>query len=366
MSIWTAIVYPDISPNNQTILQNNIPQIVKGWWVSFLLVGLSSFLVYLYIKSKIKSIILIVVLCVLATIDLWRIDSKFIKNFDYYAYFRKDQTIDYLQKQAKPFRVMPLPGVYTQSNILGSYDIEEVFGQHGNQLRTYDEFTERKYYESARSWQEYSIWLSQFLLGPKIDLLNTEYVLSKQSFSHPKFEQAYQADGIFVMKNLNCLPRARIVFKYEKTENRERILERIVQQNFDYRNSVILEEEIPAFAQSNNDSLTYKEAKIYDDNLNSFKLKINLDKPGILVLSENYYPAWKAYVNGKETKIYKADYLFRAIYLEKGENKVEFKFDSLPYNIGKYSTILSSIFFCLVLAVFFGKNMLKSKEKSEN
>ena len=366
MSVWTAITYPDISPNSQMILQNNIPHIIRGWWISFLFVGMSSFLVYSYMKGKIKSVVLIVSLCTLATVDLWRIDSRFIQNIDSRSLFARDGVIDYLEKQEKPFRVMSLPGVYSQVNLLAMYDIEELFGQHGNQLRTYDEFTERKYYESPRNWQEYSIWLSQFLLGPKIDLLNTKYVLSKQSFSHPKFEQVYQSNGIFVMRNSNCLPRARVVFKYEKAENREGILKRIAQPDFDYRNSVILEEEMPGLIQADKDSLAYKEARIYDDDLSSFKLKIDLDKSAILVLSENYYPAWKAYVNGKNAKIYTANYLFRAIYLKKGKNEVELKFDSLPYKIGKYSTILSSIFFCLVLAVFFGKNMLKSKEKSEN
>jgi hypothetical protein len=355
LSIWTEVIYTDISPDKTLVLENNIPQIIKGFWLSFLLVGAVSFLTYFLIKGKIKSFVFILLICLLGIIDLWRVDSKFIRNFDSQRFFAKDDVIDYLQKQEKPFRVMPLPGAYPQSNLLAMYDIEELFGQHGNQLRTYDEFTERRYYESARNWQEYSMWLSQFLLGPKVDLLNTKYILSKQSFSHPKFEQVYQSNGLFVMKNLGCLPRARVVFKYEIIKDDNKILERIMQPDFDYRNSVILQEEIPNFKEATQGDLAYREIKILDNRINSFQLEANPDKPGILVLSENYYPAWKVYVDGKQAKIYRADYLFRAIYLNRGKHKVKFVFDSALYKIGRSSTLST----CLVLLVIFNIYLIK-------
>jgi len=42
--------------------------------------------------------------------------------------------------------------------------------------------------------------------------------------------------------------------------------------------------------------------------------------PRILVITNNYHPNWKAIVNGKEQKIYRANHTFQAVFLEKAGN----------------------------------------------
>ena len=76
---------------------------------------------------------------------------------------------------------------------------------------------------------------------------------------------------------------------------------------------------------------------------NKIELQTNLQTPGNLILSENWYPGWKAYDNNKEIKISKTNYIFRSIYLEKGQHNVKFIYDPFPYKFGKAITILSLI-----------------------
>ncbi|MBI2420761.1 MAG: YfhO family protein [Candidatus Levybacteria bacterium] len=45
---------------------------------------------------------------------------------------------------------------------------------------------------------------------------------------------------------------------------------------------------------------------------------------GFLVLTDSYYPAWHATVDGDEAKIYRTDYNFRGIVVSAGEHKIEF------------------------------------------
>jgi hypothetical protein len=57
-------------------------------------------------------------------------------------------------------------------------------------------------------------------------------------------------------------------------------------------------------------------------------LDLLADAPGggFLVLTDPYHPGWRAFVDGEETPILRADYLFRAIALPPGSHEVRFAF----------------------------------------
>ncbi len=71
----------------------------------------------------------------------------------------------------------------------------------------------------------------------------------------------------------------------------------------------------------------------------------------MLFLSDNYYPGWKAYVDNKETKIYRANYTFRSIYLPSGNHSVAFKYNPLSFKIGSVVSLLSFIAILSILVL---------------
>jgi hypothetical protein len=56
------------------------------------------------------------------------------------------------------------------------------------------------------------------------------------------------------------------------------------------------------------------------------EIDVELTAPGYLVLTDAHYPGWRAWVDGKEVPIATADWLFRAVCLEAGRHRVEFRF----------------------------------------
>ena len=56
--------------------------------------------------------------------------------------------------------------------------------------------------------------------------------------------------------------------------------------------------------------------------------RVTLDRPGILVVSEVYYPDWKATVNGQPAKLLRANHVLRAVALPAGTHEVVFRYDA--------------------------------------
>ena len=81
------------------------------------------------------------------------------------------------------------------------------------------------------------------------------------------------------------------------------------------------------------------------------RLKTATSASGLLMLSEVYYPAWKAYVDGERVPLYRADHLLRAIPVPAGEHTVELRYESWTLRLGTVLSILTSLMLAaLILA----------------
>lgn len=59
----------------------------------------------------------------------------------------------------------------------------------------------------------------------------------------------------------------------------------------------------------------------------------------MLFLSDSYYPGWKAYIDSKETPIYRANYAFRAVAIPAGKHRVEFHYAPTSWLLGVIGSI---------------------------
>lgn len=67
---------------------------------------------------------------------------------------------------------------------------------------------------------------------------------------------------------------------------------------------------------------------------NRIVLDVDAAGGGWLILADTYYPGWHAFANGKESIIYPADGVFRAVYLEPGQVQLEFVYQPLSFYCG--------------------------------
>jgi len=73
---------------------------------------------------------------------------------------------------------------------------------------------------------------------------------------------------------------------------------------------------------------------------NKMSIKVASNTGGMLVLSEVYYPAWKAKLDGAPITIHRANYNFRAVYVPAGEHVVSMEYASEAYASGKLVTLV--------------------------
>ena len=75
-------------------------------------------------------------------------------------------------------------------------------------------------------------------------------------------------------------------------------------------------------------------------------MEVTTNGRAILVYSGNWYPYWKAYVDGEEARVYRVDYILRGIEIPEGIHYVEFHYS------GKYITILAIVLLVALGIVF--------------
>ena len=220
-------------------------------------------------------------------------------------------------------------------------------------------------------------------------LLNVKYVLSTPKIESKEFrlvkiirpvpgktkKKLEEENFLKIYQNLNYLPRAFLVEGYrilKEQQDFSRVVQDIRDKTFHPAKEVLLYEE-PWGGDSSElrvrsselvKTKTIKEQKKREDEVsivdyrnNSVRLSVNTDRPKILVLSETYYPGWKAYVDGQEKKILKANFAFRAVPLSAGQHEVEFIYDPWTFKIGLYitlATIISLMSFG-IFALFYKK-----------
>ena len=133
-------------------------------------------------------------------------------------------------------------------------------------------------------------------------------------------------DGeVRIYQNLAYLPRAFVVHQTKVITDGSAILKELTSDAFDPTRYVILEENVPNEMPRDQAQLRENsQTEVTSYSPSRIVINTNASTSGFLVLSDAYDSNWEAYVDGQIGKIYVADYILRAVYLDKGAHTVEF------------------------------------------
>lgn len=136
------------------------------------------------------------------------------------------------------------------------------------------------------------------------------------------FSWLYRVEG--------TVPRAYIVDRVFVEKQPLKALEKLSQLQFDPLREVVLDNNVAIQASESFEA----RANIEQYENNSVTVQATTNRDSVLVLADSFYTGWKAFVDGNETKILRANHFFRAVVLPKGAHRVEFRYEPWSFKLG--------------------------------
>jgi len=275
-----------------------------------------------------------VFLLIVFLVDAGRINGAILITIELPQLNRRDYrspVIEYLSSQSKKLRTLPLA---SGAESYALHKIPVLFTSMPVQ---------------KRRWQEYLDVLS--LQSALPDIMNVRWLVAEEKLyeqNREKFGDRYpvvfRGGGEVVLENRNVLPKGWLVTNVEVVTDPAERLKRMLDPGFEPARTALVESQpqqilVPSEKPGNVKVVHYEGERI----------SLSADTPTscLLVLGEKYHQGWKATVDGKSASVVPVDHVLRGVYLTPGKHAVEFRFDPLPFKVGKWLTLGSFALFGL-------------------
>jgi hypothetical protein len=232
-------------------------------------------------------------------------------------------------------------GVNNRALLTGVDDIQ---GYNPIHLARYDVFM-RALNGETQNYHQTDVFEAG-LSSPLLDLLGVRYIVMPAVPAADQVEPrltrelpTVYADGdVKVLENEQALPRAWIVHAATQM-NAEAAVAQLAAGVIDPWRTAVLEQPPPALDDS--PSEPDDQTTITEYAADTVRLEVATAAPGLMVLSDAYYPAWQARIDGSPTPVYAVDGALRGVAVPAGRHTVEFQYASAALPLGAAITGLT-------------------------
>jgi hypothetical protein len=264
--------------------------------------------IFLYYKKFISKTIFIVALGFVALFDLFKVDlqyfdaSNFSDAIEAEANFNPTPTDATILKDTSYYRVLDLRGGIQgafNSGALNSYFHHSVGGYHPAKLSIYQDLIENQWYNFPNCM-------------PTANMLNTKYFI-QGDINRDTVPNPDALGNAWFVQSVSVQPDAAAVMK--------------AITSFDPKTQAVVEKQDWKLDTAyTKDSLA--SIKLVRKQNDQMEYTSTSSSKQLAVFSEIYYTyGWKAFIDDKETPIYKCNYVLRSIEVPAGSHKITFKFE---------------------------------------
>ncbi len=225
------------------------------------------------------------------------------------------------------------------------YGLEDVQGYNPLHLQTYDRLLaiandQRQNYRSAYI-------LPRALDSPLLDMLSVRRILAPEGTDLPdKYRRLTTSDKVSVYENESAMPRAWTVHETLVTTD-ERALRLIDAGQLDPRTTAAVSRPLLGIEPAR----WPDEVRVASYEADEIRVEATMTSPGLLVLSELDYPAWKVRVDGAPAEVVRANGALRAVQVPAGSHTITWYYSSTPTTLGFVLSALTLIASFALLAL---------------
>jgi len=259
-------------------------------------------------------------------------------------WFQPDLITQRITEAARPVRVLDLGDVYGPDALM-AFDIPQVLGYHGNELRYYDELLGGK--GTWTNLRFVHLW----------DLLSVRFAIApsgaRTTDSIPGFRRVLDsvvtATGTRanLFERIDPPPYVRVVPSAFKAPDSSVVIPTLVDPRIDYNRVVLFTPDQPVTPASIREMPPPSPARAAITAWQPGHITVALDpappQPSYLLVSENWYPDWRATVDGAPAQVLRGDYALITVPVPVGAQRVELTFRSLAYQTGKTISLASLV-----------------------
>jgi len=218
------------------------------------------------------------------------------------------------------------------------YNLEETWGASPLRLQTYD-----------------ALWAS-VPVERVWALLNVKYVLSwRKTLAAPSErlgDEPKSSKETTYLHRLNAVgPRAYVAYAAHTADDAA-ALKHLADPKADPFSDAVVSEPLPFELKGAAGGTPAARIIIARRTSGRIALDVSLPADGLLVLSEVYYPGWRATVDGAEAQILRAQETLRGLPLRAGDHHIEMVFQSLSFTLG--AGISAAAWLCMVALIVLG------------
>jgi hypothetical protein len=199
--------------------------------------------------------------------------------------------------------------------------------------------------------------------SPLIRHLGPEFLLShgplkngrnRHMIGYNWFEPFMRMGGVHIYRDPQVPPRAAVVHRITKMEDELAIYQKMETPDFDIRDQVIVEGDLPADFDEPEPKLVgaVEGAKIVRYDPNGVEIETVAASRGVLVLSDTLHPGWSAQVDGKPVPMVHANRVMRAVPVPSGKHVVTMEYLPGAFVLGAFVSCLSILALVAVLGIW--------------
>ena len=273
----------------------------------------------------------LVVLAVLVG-DLWRIDTRYLETITPAEAFPEIESVGLMRSELRPGeRVFPVPGrIGFRPNELMGYRVPSVTGSQNFRLEWFERLSGGLSY---RNFAAPGLW----------PLLDLRFLTTDAPVDTHLLTPVGQGPRGVVSEVAADRPHAWFPAAVEATQDTAVALSRVL-ANTDPTALAIVEADAAPQAGSGTASVTKYEP-------DEVVLEIDVERAGLLFVSEIWHPSWLAFIDGEPAEVLRTNVAFRGVVVPGGRHELRFQYSAAEFRFGFG---LSALGLVAALAVFIG------------